>query len=95
MDGRMQDRNAPRRLFSPAILLIPSLVFFFFVGFAANAQNARPARGVVSAQDLARLTSPADSGSDAADQVCARYATGSVAWSSQYQCSVNVPITIQ
>jgi hypothetical protein len=78
MDGRMQDRSARRRLFSRVILLIPSLVFFFSFGFTANAQNARPGRGAISAQDLTRLISPADSGSDAADQVCARYATGAV-----------------
>jgi FtsP/CotA-like multicopper oxidase with cupredoxin domain len=37
-----------------------------------------PGRGAVSVQDLARLTAPAATGSDTADQVCARYATGSV-----------------
>jgi FtsP/CotA-like multicopper oxidase with cupredoxin domain len=42
------------------------------------AQNAHAGRGAVSAQDLAKLAAPADSGSDAADQVCARYSVGSI-----------------
>ena len=43
----------------------------------AGAQAAHPGRGAISAQDLAKLAAPAASGSDAADQVCARFASGS------------------
>ncbi|MGA8531536.1 MAG: multicopper oxidase domain-containing protein [Acidobacteriaceae bacterium] len=45
----------------------------------APAQTSRkyPGRGAVSAQDLSKLTSPAAVGTTAADQVCARYMTGS------------------
>ena len=53
----------------------------FFRGLRSplNAQQAHPGRGAVSAQDLAKLTSPAgSSGSTAADQVCARFTAGSV-----------------
>jgi hypothetical protein len=48
----------------------------------ANAQNSHQSsysgRGAISAQDLAKLALGAAAGSDAADQVCARFATGSV-----------------
>src|ERR1700733_8566354 len=43
----------------------------------AGAQAVHPGRGSISAQDLAKLAAPAASGSDAADQVCARFASGS------------------
>ena len=36
-----------------------------------------PGHGAISAQDLAKLAAPAAAGSDAADQVCARFASGS------------------
>jgi len=42
-----------------------------------HAQHTHPGRGALSAQDLAKITSPAAPGSDAADSVCARFATGS------------------
>ena len=40
-------------------------------------QRKYPGRGAVSAQDFVKLTSPAATGTTAADQVCARYTTGS------------------
>src|SRR3984885_7678030 len=43
----------------------------------AGAQVNHPGRGAISAQDLAKLSAPAASGSDAADQVCARFTSGS------------------
>jgi len=57
-----------------------SLVFslLFLLSFPTYAQRTYPGRGAVSAQDFAKLTSPSVSGSTAADQVCARYTTGSV-----------------
>src|SRR5271170_3056893 len=71
------------RLFSRAISPIFSLVFILFLCLsAADAQQARPkthpGRGAMSAQDLARAAVPAAAGTDAADQVCARFAVGSV-----------------
>jgi hypothetical protein len=57
---------------------------YFFLSFllfwpviTAGAQTVHPGRGAISAQDLAKLAAPAASGSDAADQVCARFASGS------------------
>jgi FtsP/CotA-like multicopper oxidase with cupredoxin domain len=57
---------------------------YFFLSFllfwpviSAGAQGVHPGRGAISAQDLAKLAAPAASGSDAADQVCARFASGS------------------
>jgi FtsP/CotA-like multicopper oxidase with cupredoxin domain len=57
---------------------------YFFLSFllfwpviTAGAQAVHPGRGAISAQDLAELAAPAASGSDAADQVCARFASGS------------------
>ena len=44
----------------------------------ASAQQAHPGRGAMSAQEIGRLTAPVAKGSDAADQVCARFAAGSV-----------------
>jgi FtsP/CotA-like multicopper oxidase with cupredoxin domain len=52
---------------------------FFFSVCAAGAQRTHPGRGATSAQDLARLAAPAAAGSDAADQVCPRAASGSAA----------------
>ncbi|MGC2399518.1 MAG: multicopper oxidase domain-containing protein [Acidobacteriaceae bacterium] len=46
--------------------------------YQSKYQSRYPGRGAVSAQDFARLTSPAAIGTSAADQVCARYTTGSV-----------------
>src|ERR1700677_3313252 len=49
----------------------------FWPVITAGAQAVHPGRGAMSAQDLAKLAAPAASGSDAADQVCARFASGS------------------
>jgi FtsP/CotA-like multicopper oxidase with cupredoxin domain len=46
-------------------------------GVSAQTQRRHSGRGALSAQDLAKLTSPLASGSDTADQVCARFAAGS------------------
>lgn len=46
--------------------------------FVSQAQRTYPGRGAASSQDLQKLLTPTVKGSDAADQVCARYATGSV-----------------
>jgi FtsP/CotA-like multicopper oxidase with cupredoxin domain len=59
------------------------LILLFSAATVANAQRTYSGRGAVSAQDLAKLTAPeaADSdatGSDTADQVCARFTAGSV-----------------
>jgi hypothetical protein len=56
------------------------LVFsvLFPLAIPSYAQQKFPGRGAVSAQDFAKLTSPAASGTSAADQVCTRYTTGSV-----------------
>jgi FtsP/CotA-like multicopper oxidase with cupredoxin domain len=70
----LNPRNTYRDIPAPVILLL----FLLAIPFTLNAQRAYPGRGAVSAQDLAKLTSPAATGSDAADQVCARYATGSI-----------------
>lgn len=44
----------------------------------SGAQRTYPERGAVSAQDFAKLTAPATTGSAAANQVCARYSPGSI-----------------
>ena len=66
------------RVFPPLFLVL----FLSFAMFPSQAQRAYqrtyPGRGRVSSQDFAKLTAPAATGSDAADQVCARYAPGSV-----------------
>ena len=56
------------------------LVFsvLFPLAIPSYAQQKFPGRGAVSAQDFAKLTSPAASGTSAADRVCVRYTTGSV-----------------
>jgi len=59
--------------------LLPAfLILLFVVTLTANAQRKYPGRGAVSTQDFKKLTAPAAAGSDAADQVCARYSAGSV-----------------
>ncbi len=58
------------------LLLVLAFLLCFSVS-TAEAQGTHPGRGAISAQDLAKLVAPAASGSDAADQVCARFATGS------------------
>jgi FtsP/CotA-like multicopper oxidase with cupredoxin domain len=60
--------------------LIPFLVFVFALcACPGNAQTAHPGRGAMSAQDMAKMASQATSGSDTADQVCARFADGATA----------------
>jgi len=44
----------------------------------ATAQQPHAAHGAISAQDLAKRSTPAATTSDTADQVCARFSTGSV-----------------
>jgi hypothetical protein len=63
------------RVLSPVVLIL----FLFATASASQAQTERkyPGRGAVSAQDFAKLTSPAANGTSAADQVCMRYAPGS------------------
>jgi FtsP/CotA-like multicopper oxidase with cupredoxin domain len=54
-------------------------LFLFIISpglHSAIAQHAH-GHGAMSAQDMAKMASPATAGSDAADQVCARFATGS------------------
>jgi hypothetical protein len=65
------------RVLSPVVLI---LFFLFVTASASQAQTERryPGRGAVSAQDFAKLTSPAANGTSAADQVCSRYAAGSI-----------------
>ncbi len=62
-----------RRAFSAGILIL----FLLVAASCASAQRKYPGRGAVSAQDFARLTAPMAAGTTAADQVCARYTTGS------------------
>ncbi len=60
------------------VLFLAVLILPLFVAVApAQTQRKYPGRGAVSAQDLMKLTSPAAVGTTAADQVCARYTTGS------------------
>ncbi|MGA7520857.1 MAG: multicopper oxidase domain-containing protein [Acidobacteriaceae bacterium] len=61
--------------FRPLLLVLIPLLSVPLV--SAQAQRKYPGRGAVSAQDLSKLTSPAAIGTTAADQVCARYTTGS------------------
>src|SRR6201996_29754 len=56
--------------------LLLSFLFLWFV-CPGGAQAAHPSRGAISAQDLAKLAAHAVAGSSAADQVCARFASGS------------------
>jgi FtsP/CotA-like multicopper oxidase with cupredoxin domain len=58
------------------VFLIFPLLFLLVV--PSRAQQKFPGRGAVSAQDFAKLTSPAAAGTSAADQVCARYTAGSI-----------------
>lgn len=54
------------------------ITLFVWSAIPAKAQHAQPGRGAISAQDIARIAKQAATGSDTADQVCARYAAGSV-----------------
>lgn len=53
------------------------LVLVLTAAAVAQTQRKYPGRGAVSAQDLSRLILPSPAGTTAADQVCARYTTGS------------------
>ncbi len=78
MDGKTQSHLFRGRLrpFSRTAVL---LLLVLSSAFVANAQHARPGRGATSAQDIAKLAALASpTGSDAADQVCARFAAGSI-----------------
>ena len=59
--------------------VFPVVLVLLLLAAAAPAQIQRkyPGRGAVSTQDLSRLISPSATGTTAADQVCARYTTGS------------------
>jgi len=59
--------------------LFPTALILLLLTATAVAQTPRkyPGRGAVSPQDLSRLTSPAAVGTTAADQVCARFTSGS------------------
>ena len=59
-------------VFAIAVSLSP-----FSAAGHGQTQRKYPGRGAVSAQDLSKLISPAAIGTIAADQVCARYTTGS------------------
>ncbi len=61
--------------FRPLLIALIPLLSIALV--SAQVQRKYPGRGAVSAQDLSKLTSPAAVGTTAADQVCARYTTGS------------------
>jgi FtsP/CotA-like multicopper oxidase with cupredoxin domain len=61
------------RILSLTVLIPPLLT----PAAPAQTQRNHPGRGAVSAQDLSKLTSPSAVGTTAADQVCARYTTGS------------------
>lgn len=62
----------------------------------SQTERKYPGCGAVPAQDFAKATSSAAAGTTAADQVCARFTTGSIVFDpSQYQTGVNVPVTIQ
>src|SRR5271170_3687526 len=74
MYGTAQNRSAGRSDWLFAIFLLIS----FSPVLSAPGQNAHAGRGAVSAQDLAKFDAPANSGSDAADQICARSSVGSI-----------------
>jgi FtsP/CotA-like multicopper oxidase with cupredoxin domain len=74
----MVDLTAPSSSWRFHSVLPIALVLSLFASPASGQmQRKYPGRGAVSAQDLSRLTSPAATGTTAADQVCARYTTGS------------------
>jgi hypothetical protein len=77
----MNRKTQSTHLYRLECLLFHALLFLFILStspFQANAQSTHTGWGACSAQDLAKITSPADSGSDTADQICARYTAGSV-----------------
>jgi FtsP/CotA-like multicopper oxidase with cupredoxin domain len=66
-----------RRMFESLLLFL--LVFLSGAMLHAQTTVSRyPGRGAISAQDVARIATPAAAGTTAADQVCPRYTTGSV-----------------
>jgi FtsP/CotA-like multicopper oxidase with cupredoxin domain len=72
-------RNMCGCLFAPVISLICALGVVACYGVVpATAQSGHPGRGAMSAQDMEKMASAVDSGSDAADQVCTRFVAGSV-----------------
>jgi FtsP/CotA-like multicopper oxidase with cupredoxin domain len=52
------------------------ICLFFAILLPASAQRVQ-GHGAMSAQDMAKMASPAAAGTDAADQVCARFSAGS------------------
>jgi FtsP/CotA-like multicopper oxidase with cupredoxin domain len=61
-----------------SLLLFSLFMTIFLCVHWADAQNIHPGRGAMSAQDMVKMAAQAISGSDAADQVCARFPAGSV-----------------
>jgi FtsP/CotA-like multicopper oxidase with cupredoxin domain len=69
VDLKSRRVRLPFRIALFLFIIFPSLL-------SAIAQHAH-GRGAMSAQDMAKMAAPAAARSDAADQVCARFATGS------------------
>ena len=72
-------RLQSRRIIPPVFLILS----LFAATLTSYAQRAYPGRGAVSAQDLAKMSAAktaatAATGSNTADQICARYSVGSV-----------------
>src|SRR5271168_3690832 len=74
MNSEVIGSTSRRYFISPVLLLI----VFFAGAWGANAQQAHIGHGAISAQDVVKLGTAAATGTDAADQVCARSASGSV-----------------
>ncbi len=99
--------NAARNISSKftRIFLSLFLVLSSAAASKATAQQPHAAHGAIYAQDLAKRATTAEATSDTADQVCARFPTGSVVSAppelksgtsaSAIQTTVYVPITIQ
>jgi len=72
-----------RKAFSYGCVKVSSLFLAIAVIFSMSTLGAQtttrihPGRGAMSAQDMAKMVAQATSGSNTADQVCARFATGS------------------
>ncbi len=60
-----------------SLFLVIAVAFGISTVHAQTATPVRSGRGAMSAQDMAKMAAQATSGSDAADQVCARFAVGS------------------
>ena len=73
MNDAKRTSQVNERFYSVAFLIL-----FFVTAFQMKAQQPHHGRGAMSAQNLAKMAAPAATGSDAADQVCARFTTGSV-----------------